>query len=187
MNEQRAIELCLQHRDPIGFEFLVRKYRREAYFHAVSLMGNREDATDACQESFTRAFRAIHRLKDLEFFYPWFYKILRNCCFNMLSRKKTAAADDIDHTSHSLEFCYRSTPETQMEADEEKQLVWQSIEKLKPEFREILMLKYAHGKNYNQISMVLNIPRGTVMSRLYHARKAFGTLYYDGRQKNKEG
>jgi RNA polymerase sigma-70 factor (ECF subfamily) len=53
---------------------------------------------------------------------------------------------------------------------------------LKPEFREILMLKYAGDNNYEEISKILGIPRGTVMSRLYHARMAFKTIYLDGSQ-----
>ena len=90
MNESRAIKLCLKHHDPVGFEFLVKKYRREVYFHALSLLGNQENAAEACQESFTRAFAAINTLSHLDAFYPWFYRILRNCCLNMLERKKTA-------------------------------------------------------------------------------------------------
>jgi RNA polymerase sigma-70 factor (ECF subfamily) len=70
MNEAQAIRLCLQYRDPVGFEFLVKKYRREAYFHALALMGNQEDAADACQESFRRAFAAIPKLAQLDKFYP---------------------------------------------------------------------------------------------------------------------
>ena len=89
MNEAQAIRLCLKHRDPAGFEFLVNKYRREAFFHAFALMGNREDAADACQESFRRAFTAIPGLASLDQFYPWFYSILRNCCLNMLGRRRT--------------------------------------------------------------------------------------------------
>ncbi|MCP5106940.1 MAG: hypothetical protein GY950_26385, partial [bacterium] len=87
MNEKRAIELCLCHHDPLGFEYLAKKYRKEALYHAVSIVGNYEDAADACQESFSRAFAAIPRLQQLDRFYPWFYRILRNCCFNMLSRR----------------------------------------------------------------------------------------------------
>ncbi|MBW2623393.1 MAG: sigma-70 family RNA polymerase sigma factor, partial [Deltaproteobacteria bacterium] len=60
------------------------------FFHALSLLGNQEDAAEACQESFTRAFAAINKFTCLDAFYPWFYRILRNCCLNMLGRKKTA-------------------------------------------------------------------------------------------------
>jgi DNA-directed RNA polymerase specialized sigma24 family protein len=84
MNEQKAIRLCLKDRDPIGFEYLVQKYREKAFYHAISWLNSREDALDACQESFTRAFGAITRVRELKRFYPWFYVILRNCCMNIL-------------------------------------------------------------------------------------------------------
>ena len=51
MDEQRAIQLCVKHRDPVGFEFLAEKYRREAFGHAFALLGNQDDALDACQDS----------------------------------------------------------------------------------------------------------------------------------------
>ena len=173
MDEKRAILLCLRHQDPMGFEFLVRKYRREAYFHANAIMQNREDAIDACQEAFTRAFKAIPKLSKLDRFYPWFYRILRNYCLNAISRKKTIT--DGEEKIHDLNdpFYIQTSPEKQMLIEEEKLKIWQTINKLKPEFREILMMKYRENKNYSEISEILNIPRGTVMSRLYHARSAF--------------
>jgi len=91
IDEDHAIRLCLKDRDPRGFEFLVAKYRREAYYHAMALLGNSEDAADACQECFARAFTASSRLSRLDRFYPWFYRILRNHCLNVLSRRKTAS------------------------------------------------------------------------------------------------
>ena len=182
MNEKRAIELCVRCQDPLGFEYLVKKYRKEALYHAVSLMGNYEDAADACQESFSRAFSAIPRLQRLDFFYPWFYRILRNCCLNMLGRKKTAESSRNNHFVETAGFCLQSNPETKMEKDEEKRKIWKIIQQLKPEFREILMLKYTGENNYAEISKILGMPRGTVMSRLYHARMAFKAMYLDGSQ-----
>ena len=90
MDERHAIQLCIKHRDPVGFEFLVEKYRREAFVHAFALMGNQEDALDACQDSFARAFASIPRLQELTEFYPWFYRILRNRCLNLIARRKTS-------------------------------------------------------------------------------------------------
>ena len=182
MNEKRAIELCVRHQDPLGFEYLVKKYRKEALYHAVSMMGNYEDAADACQESFSRAFSAIPRLEQLDFFYPWFYRILRNCCLNMLSRKKTAEGSGKSNWAEVTDICIQSNPETKLEKDEDKRKIWEIIQQLKPEFREILMLKYAGDNNYEEISKILGIPRGTVMSRLYHARMAFKAIYLDGSQ-----
>lgn len=174
MDERQAIDLCIAHRDPIGFEFLVRKYQREAYMHAIALVGNPDDAAEACQESFASAFASLSRLSELTAFYPWFYRVLRNRCLNVLSRRKTAAAyvaaDDGDERQSP-------DPASIFGKQQEQAEVWKALAALKLEFREILALKYMRGYDYETLARLLGIPRGTVMSRLYHARKAFHAAY----------
>ena len=173
MSEQNAIRLCLKHRDPAGFEFLVGQYKREAYYHAHALLGNEADAADACQDAFLRAFEAMPRLKTLDRFYPWFYRILRNVCLNMLDRRKTRSAYVTERFTHGDGEVVSDTAETLAAATENRQEVWQSLGELSSDHREILTLKYIHGFCYDEISETLEIPRGTVMSRLYAARQAF--------------
>ncbi|MDX1563234.1 MAG: RNA polymerase sigma factor, partial [Gammaproteobacteria bacterium] len=175
MNEAQALRLCIEHRDPAGFEFLVRKYEREAYLHATALLGNRHDAADACQESFAKAFASLSRLSEINAFYPWFYRILRNHCLNALSRRKTAS-DYSDAIRHDGEPS-RVSAETDAISSEEAARVWSTLGSLKPEFREILALKFIRGYDYRMLAELIGIPRGTVMSRLYHARKAFQQAY----------
>src|SRR5687767_11461219 len=91
MDEQKAIDLCIKHRDPVGFDYLVRMFRREAYMHAYAMLGNDQDAADVCQDSFARAYAAMPKVQKLDRFYPWFYTILRHACLNILARQKTAA------------------------------------------------------------------------------------------------
>ncbi len=176
VNEQHAISLCLEHGDPVGFEYFFKKYRKKAYFHAVSFLGNPEDAVDACQESFTRAYQAIPGLDHLDSFYPWFYRILRNCCLNVIGRRRTATR----YRQEIQIVTSRTNPsgaDVLLEKHEEQARVWQTLGRLKPGFREILIMKYIEGCRYEEIARMLVIPRGTVMSRLYHARKAFGKEY----------
>ena len=177
MNENLAIRLCLKHRDPIGFEFLVKKYRREAYSHAFALMGNADDAADACQESFRRAFAAIPKLAHMDQFYPWFYRILRNCCLNMLARRRTVRTYSEENSAQIRESSLTDNPASILEKHEEIQFVRQTLESLDLDAKEILSLKYIQGKSYMEIARLLEIPRGTVMSRLFHARKAFREMY----------
>lgn len=177
MDEQRAIQLCVKHRDPVGFEFLVQKYRREAFSHAFALLGNQEDALDACQDSFAKAFAAIPRLRALPQFYPWFYCILRNRCLNLLARRQTS---DRYRESEQLEAAHAmdtAHPGSLVELREEQQRVHRALESLKPEHREILVMKYVQEHHYDEIASLLGIPRGTVMSRLYHARIALREEY----------
>lgn len=174
MEELSAIQLCLKHRDPSGFEFLVRKYRREAFFHAFHLLGNQEDALDVCQDSFASAFAAIPRLEALTEFYPWFYRILRNRCLNLIARRRTtqryaaaqAAGFELGDEREA------PGPRTSLERAEEQQQLRAALASLPPHLREILTLKYLQDRSYADIARLLGIPRGTVMSRLYHARLA---------------
>ena len=146
MDENFAIRLCLNHRDPVGFEFLVRKYRREAFFHAISILGNQEDALDACQESFTRAFAALPKLSYLDQFYPWFYRILRNCCLNMIGKRKTIRKYQQNcQTEHHSNKDTEIDPSIIVEKEEEKREVWETLNRLNPESREILIMKYIKG------------------------------------------
>ena len=174
MDERRAIHLCIAHRDPVGFEYLVRKYQREAYMHAMALVGNPDDAAEACQESFASAFASLPRLSELTAFYPWFYRVLRNRCLNMLSRRRTATAYA---KRSSGEEDHAAGPESMLDQQQEQAEVWRALASLKLEFREILALKYLRGYDYDALAALLEIPRGTVMSRLYHARKAFHAAY----------
>lgn len=178
MNDASAIKLCLKFRDPAGFDFLVRKYRREAFGHALALLGNSEDAAEACQESFASAFASMPKLEELTDFYPWFYRILRNRCLNLLGRRKTAREYASAEEGRLREA---SAPDNSAEqaasSAEDRAAVWRTLGKLTTEHREILALKYLKGYDYNTLAAVLRVPRGTVMSRLYHARKAFRAAY----------
>ena len=145
--------------------------------HAFSFLGNHEDAADACQESFTRAYAAMPRLPHLDAFYPWFYRILRNCCLNMISRKKTVQKHQQQSKTDPNMGVDSETPSSILERKEKEESVWQTLKTLNPEFREILILKYIKGNNYEEIAQMLDIPRGTVMSRLYYARKSFKDVY----------
>jgi RNA polymerase sigma-70 factor, ECF subfamily len=172
MDEPRALQLCLKHRDPIGFEFLVHQYRREAYRHAFVLLGNQQDALDACQDAFAAAFAALPRLGTLTEFYPWFYRVLRNRCLNLLARRQTSDRFRQAQSLAEPEAGPFPGPRAALEQAEARRSVQQALARLRPEYREILTLKYLEEHSYDQISQLLGIPRGTVMSRLYAARMA---------------
>lgn len=177
MDEQYAIQLCVKHRDPVGFEFLVQKYRREAFGHAYALLGNQDDALDACQDAFAKAFAAIPGLRELPQFYPWFYCILRNRCLNLLARRATAERHREAEQQDASRFVEAANPGTMLEQYEDQQRVRRAMELLKPEHREILHMKYVQEHSYDEIAGILGIARGTVMSRLYHARTALREQY----------
>lgn len=174
MTEENAIRLCLKHRDPRGFEFLVDRYRREAYYHAFGFLGSEAEAADACQDCFTKAFVAMPRLEALDAFYPWFYRILKNHCLNLLARRRTAQRYASEQHAPRAES---QTPALLCALKDDKAQVWRVLKQLEAKHRSILLMKYVEGRSYDEIAAILGIPRGTVMSRLFHARKAFRQHY----------
>ena len=176
MNEPDAIKLCLKHRDPRGFEYLFHQYRREAYLHAFGFTGNTEDASDMCQEAFMKAFVSITRLRELERFYPWFYRILRNTCLNLIKRREVARKHRDQEMMTTQDGLEAGDPLGLLKQKESTGEVFVNLGRLRLDQREMLMLKYFQDLDYRQISALLNIPRGTVMSRLYNARKAYRDL-----------
>ena len=100
----------------------------------------------------------------------------------MLRRKKTARRYK-QEKQLELPDEETSNPSVLVEAQEEQSLVWEVLNALTPTFREILVMKYIQDKRYDEISELLSIPRGTVMSRLYHARKAFRDRYIEARER----
>jgi RNA polymerase sigma-70 factor (ECF subfamily) len=183
MNEAEAIELCLKHKDPRGFEYLVGRYRRPAYYHALAFLRNAEDAADACQDSFSKAFVAMPELPGLDRFYPWFYRILKNRCLNILARRATReryVAGRVAEEGTAASVSDEATPATEAVRRETVDGIMEVLSLLRPAHREILTLKYVNGLCYDEIAETLGIPRGTVMSRLFAARRAFRERYGSG-------
>lgn len=160
MDDSKAIEKCLNG-DSDAFRYFVESYQAQAVGHAVAILGNRDDALDAVQEAFIDAFQALGRFDTTRRFYPWFYVLVRNRCYKIAARKKET--DDIEETE-ILE------PQTGL-SREEKIALERALLAVSREDRELIMLKYLDGLSYDEIAEHLEIPRGTVMSRLYYARK----------------
>jgi RNA polymerase sigma-70 factor, ECF subfamily len=160
MDDPEAIEKC-QNGDWEAFRFLVERYQKQAVGHAVAILGNRDDALDAVQESFTDAFQALKRFDNTRRFYPWFYVLLRHRCFKMTAQKRPT--EEFEETTILV---------PQANSTREEILALESaLFELSNEDRELITLKYLDGLSYDELAEHLEIPRGTVMSRLFHARR----------------
>lgn len=155
----------------------------KAVMVATSYVGNRDDALELAQEAFYRVHKTFDRFREGEPFAPWFYRILRNACLNFLQKRKLRRTTSI-HARHDDESdlplpagCLQ--PHEQTIADETRQQFWKALEQLPEKHREILMLRHFEDLDYAAIAAVLEIPIGTVMSRLFHARQKIKLLMSD--------
>ena len=162
MDDREAIKSC-RAGDKEAFRHLVEQYQRQALGHATAILGNREDACDATQEAFLDAYHAINRFDLARRFYPWFYVLLRNRCFKMAAGERKRETQDIEEIQIL-------SPETDLPREELLSLEL-ALRALPNEERELITLKHFDGLSYAELAERLEIPIGTVMSRLYHARK----------------
>jgi RNA polymerase sigma-70 factor, ECF subfamily len=171
--ERELIRKC-RGGDPRFYEPLVRAYEPQGLRMALGMMGNPEDAWDALQEAFVKAFQSLSRFDPDRAFGPWFFQILRNQCRDMLrsraARFRVEVVDD-DLLSYQSDRGPGST-QRERERTEARRLLWSALERVPEDQREILVLKELEGFRYQEIASVLDIPEGTVASRLFHARKA---------------
>jgi RNA polymerase sigma-70 factor (ECF subfamily) len=161
--------------DREAFGVLVERYMRRAYLQALGLVGSREDALDLSQEAFVRAFRARHSLDPERPFYAWLYQILRRLCFNVRrDRRVRAALLEREGSAWLTDAAARSAPEgpaAALERHELRRRIGAAIDALPDREREVLVLKEFEDLKYREIAELVGVPVGTVMSRLYSARR----------------
>lgn len=163
------IERC-QAGDRDAFGGIVKRYAGAARAAAVMLLGSHEDAQDASQEAFVRAWRHLRRFDSRARFYPWYSAILRNVCISQLRRRR--------HETEELSESHGSDDSEAVllaESNERRDRVWRAVLKLSQPHREIIVLSHFQDMTYKQIAESLSVPIGTVMSRLYNARQALRT------------
>ncbi len=161
-----------------AFEVLVNRYMKDAYFIALGLVGNREDAMDLSQEAFIRAYRNIKHVKPGHKFFPWFYQILKNLCISHLRKRRYRQANSLDSEDCPEVAATEDyfSPEEVAKRNETKDKVWQAIGKLDDKHREVIILRHFQNMSYDEIAEALFCNKGTVTSRLYYARKRLEEL-----------
>jgi RNA polymerase sigma-70 factor (ECF subfamily) len=170
-SEWTLIQQCLRGRTG-AFEPLVLRYQDEALAVAEALLLDPDDAADAVQDAFVRAFRELGRLTAGSAFGPWFRSILRNLCIDRLRaparRRREVMSDDAIDEHAWIE----PLGTERIERDQLAAAVRRALRTISPAHREVLVLKEMEGLAYREIARALGIPEGTVASRVFHARAA---------------
>src|ERR1700741_1040636 len=173
--------------DALAFEQLVIKYRSKVFSMIYGMVQNEQDAWDLAQEGFLKAWRSIHRFKGQSSFYTWLYRIMTNVTIDALRRKNFRSETEFDDrvAPSEVEPGSRTTPSSlplpdlTMERAEVRQRIESAIGKLSPEHRAVIVMKEIQELQYNEIAEILGCSIGTVMSRLFYARKKLQTLLKD--------
>jgi RNA polymerase sigma-70 factor (ECF subfamily) len=171
-----------------AFDELVTRYRTRIFAMIYNMVHNEQDAWDLAQESFVKAWRSINRFRGRSSFYTWIYRIVMNVTIDWLRKKQVKGAgaefDDsiqlkeIDPASKTVPKA-DPLPHTRMERSEIRARIDRAIQQLSPDHRAVILMKEIEEMQYHEIAEALDCSIGTVMSRLFYARKKLQTLLKD--------
>jgi RNA polymerase sigma-70 factor (ECF subfamily) len=154
--------------DVAAFEELVKRHQARAYAIAYRLLGRREDAQEVAQEAFARAYFRLAEFRGTAQFRTWLYRILVNLATDFLRRRKPEVPEN-EAIPHLVDT--RGNPGENLHRQELRQGIEAAIKALPADLRTVILLREMEGLSYREIARVIRRPVGTVMSRLFHARR----------------
>jgi RNA polymerase sigma-70 factor, ECF subfamily len=162
--------------DRVFFEQLAMPLFDQLYNHGYWLTGDRADAEDLVQETYAKALKGFASFAEGTNLRAWMFRILRNAFLNSRSglKQKTEYLED-DEAGADEAVAHELTPEALFLASESQEAIFSALERLPVAHREIILLCDVDEMSYREIAQVLDVPTGTVMSRLARARRNLRT------------
>lgn len=181
LSDEELVELAQEGSRP-AFASLIARHKAAVFSMALRIVGNREDAEEAAQDAFVRAFRALDRFRQDAKFSTWLYRITTNVCLTKARQSRLdvtsidASMDD-DNDSAPLQIPDQDdNPDELIERSEFKNRVRALISALPPKYSAALTLYHIQDLSYEEISQTLDLPIGTVKAHLFRARNALKKL-----------
>ena len=176
--EERALIRQVLAGDTDRFEALVRANEKGVYALALRMLGSEQDALDASQEAFFRAYRALGSFRGDSRFSVWLYRLTANVCLDALRRAgRWDAVSLTDEEGGELTVPdSRNDPQRLLERRELRRAVRAALDALPAAFRLVLVLRDIEGLSYDEIAQVTGLEPGTVKSRIFRARRKMAAL-----------
>jgi RNA polymerase sigma-70 factor (ECF subfamily) len=171
-----------------AFDQLVTRYRTRVFAMIYNMVHNEQDAWDLAQDSFVKAWKSIRRFRGRSSFYTWIYRIVMNVTIDWLRKKQVKGAGTEFNDAiqlREIEPASRTVPKAdplpheRMERREIRARIDNAIAQISPEHRAVILMKEIEEMQYHEIAEALGCSIGTVMSRLFYARKKLQKLLRD--------
>lgn len=170
--------------DMQAFEELVYRHRDKIYARAFLMMRNEDEAMDLSQEAWVKAWQRLNQFQGDASFATWVTRIVINLCLDQLRRHKRTRSESIDSLQEELGGVERQmpvevfNPTEGLEQEELRKRIDGAMEKLSPAHRTVLVLHEFEGLEYKEIARRIGVSIGTVMSRLFYARRRLASLLH---------
>lgn len=173
-DEHRLIDECLKGQTA-AFGELVRRYQDRLFNTVYRLVDSAEDAQDVVQEAFLHAYQSLDRFKRDSQFFTWLYRIAVNLAISLKRKQRTAVRWHGDREGQRsvpepFDASELSQPDQALERADEERRIQAALNRLSPEHRAVLILKDLEDQKYETMAEILQLPIGTIRSRLHRAR-----------------
>jgi RNA polymerase sigma-70 factor (ECF subfamily) len=176
-----------QRGDTAAFNELVTRYRGKIYAMIYNMVHNEQDAWDLAQDGFLKAWKSIGRFRGQSSFYTWLYRIAMNVTIDSLRRKQVGGETEFDDSIalRNIDPASLTTPRAtlspndKISGDEIRSRIDAAVARLTPDHRAVILMREIDGMEYQEIADTLGCSIGTVMSRLFYARKKMQTMLRD--------
>ena len=168
-----------------AFDALVTRHRGKVYAMVMNMVKNDADAWDLAQDSFIKAWKALPKFENRSKFSTWLFRISHNVVYDWMRKKKIRSEGELDDElldANRIDMSAATAPKQSPRPDEAmtgKELrkeIDEALNKLSPHHKETILLREVQGMDYKEIAEVMDCTLGTVMSRLFYARKKLQTL-----------
>lgn len=163
-----------QNGDLYAFDLIVKRYKNQLLNFVYRFLGNAEEAEDLVQETFLRVYRNRKAYQKVAKFSTWIYTIAGNLAKTELrkrKRRKFFSISDLGYNEKDYDISDEAyNPEKDVDGRMKEEIIYKEIEDLSPKFREVILLRDVQQLSYEEISQIVNIPLGTVKSRVNRGR-----------------
>lgn len=189
--DDRVLVERAQGGDQGAFRQIFERYRRRAYALALGVVHNPDTALDVVQDAFLRAHRHLDGFEGNSSVYTWLYRIVMNAAIDHLRKQGRAKTVDYDDAVAHLESeapseaaalmpqMLRGNPAKEIARREIREKIDDALGQLSPNHRAVLVMREIDGLSYEEMAKVMKCSKGTIMSRLFHARKNMQRLLSD--------
>ncbi len=178
----KALVRAIQRGDEAAFRELFDRYHRRAFAVALGVVKNKQDALDVVQEAFIKVHRHIQSFQGTSSFYTWLYRIVMNLSIDHVRRSKKGRDLDYDDKVRRedsdvagdgaiLPTMLDQNPRKTVLRRELSDAIQAAISELPEYHRAVILLREIEGLSYEEMARILKVPKGTIMSRLFHARR----------------
>lgn len=175
MMTDEALLALAQGEDAEAFETLVRRYTQPIYAFATRILGDADDAADVAQHTFVQCYNALPRLRSDTSLRPWFYRVARNRCLDLLRQRRTLPADlprEDEEERDALAAVAAGGPslESLAERHDLQRLLAEAITGLPAKYREVVALRYEGDLTFGEIGEALGIPENSARTLFQRAK-----------------